>query len=58
MPLKAVVVAFGSLAASLGLVVWGFQQGAFAGLLDFFVVGTTDVWTLAIITIAFGLVSG
>ncbi|OLT05790.1 hypothetical protein BJF90_02235 [Pseudonocardia sp. CNS-004] len=57
-PLKAVVVAFGSLAASLGLVVWGFQEGGFQGLLDFQPVGTTDVWALAVIlTIAFGLVT-
>lgn len=57
-PLKAVTVAFLSLGASLGLIVWGFQQGNFQGLLDFYLVGTTDVWTLAIvITIAFGLVT-
>jgi RND superfamily putative drug exporter len=57
-PLKAVIVAFLSLGASLGLIVWGFQQGNFQGLLDFYLVGTTDVWTLAIIiTIAFGLVT-
>ncbi len=57
-PLKAVLVAFLSLGASLGLVVWGFQEGGFRGLLDFYLVGTTDLWTLAIIiTIAFGLVT-
>jgi RND superfamily putative drug exporter len=57
-PLKAVVVAFGSLGASLGLIIWGFQEGGFQGLLDFHLVGTTDVWALAvIITIAFGLVT-
>lgn len=57
-PIKAVLVAFGSLGASLGIIVWGFQEGGFRGLLDFHVVGTTDVWGLAvIITIAFGLVT-
>jgi uncharacterized membrane protein YdfJ with MMPL/SSD domain len=58
-PLKAVLVAFGSLGASLGLIVWGFQEGNFDGaLLDFMEVGTTDVWALAVIvTIAFGLVT-
>ena len=57
-PLKAVVVAFLSLGASLGLIIWGFQEGGFQGLLDFHLVGTTDVWGLAvIITIAFGLVT-
>jgi hypothetical protein len=36
----------------------GFPEGAFAGVLAFFVVGTTDVWTLGIIiTIRFGLVT-
>ena len=57
-PLKAVAVAFGSLGASLGLIIWGFQEGGFQGLLDFYLVGTTDVWALAVIvTIAFGLVT-
>ncbi|MHA6628867.1 MMPL family transporter [Pseudonocardia sichuanensis] len=57
-PVKAVLVAFLSLGASLGLVVWGFQEGGFQGLLEFHPVGTTDVWALAvIITIAFGLVT-
>ncbi|HEY0661683.1 MAG TPA: MMPL family transporter [Lysobacter sp.] len=57
-PIKAVLCAFLSLAASLGLVVWAFQQGGLAGLLGFQVVGTTDLWTLGlIVTIAFGLVT-
>jgi RND superfamily putative drug exporter len=57
-PIKAVVCAFLSLAASLGIVVWAFQQGGLAGLIDFQVVGTTDLWTLGlIVTIAFGLVT-
>ncbi|MDT0317178.1 MMPL family transporter [Streptomyces millisiae] len=57
-PVKAVLVAFLSLAASLGIIVWGFQEGGLAGLLDFHEVGTTDVWTLGlIVTIAFGLVT-
>ena len=57
-PIKAVAVAFLSLAASCGIIVWGFQEGGLAGLMDFSVVGTTDVWALGlIITIAFGLVT-
>ncbi|MCR4265029.1 MMPL family transporter [Nitratireductor sp. ZSWI3] len=57
-PIKAVLCAFLSLAASLGIVVWGFQLGGLAGLLDFQVVGTTDLWTPGlIVTIAFGLVT-
>lgn len=57
-PIKAVLCAFLSLGASLGLVVWAFQLGGFAGFMDFQVVGTTDLWTLGlIVTIAFGLVT-
>ncbi|MFB4284007.1 MMPL family transporter [Nonomuraea sp. MTCD27] len=57
-PIKAVAVAFLSLAASCGIIVWGFQEGGLAGLMDFPVVGTTDVWALGlIVTIAFGLVT-
>lgn len=57
-PIKAVLCAFLSLAASLGIVVWAFQDGGLAGLLGFQVVGTTDLWTLGlIVTIAFGLVT-
>ncbi|MFC7585454.1 MMPL family transporter [Nonomuraea antimicrobica] len=57
-PIKAVAVAFLSLAASCGIIVWGFQEGGLAGLMGFSVVGTTDVWALGlIITIAFGLVT-
>ncbi|MGP4099889.1 MMPL family transporter [Nonomuraea sp. KM90] len=57
-PIKAVAVAFLLLAASCGIIVWGFQEGGLAGLMDFPVVGTTDVWALGlIVTIAFGLVT-
>ncbi len=57
-PIKAVAVAFLSLAATCGIIVWGFQEGGLAGLMDFYVVGTTDVWALGlVITIAFGLVT-
>ncbi|HEY0686582.1 MAG TPA: MMPL family transporter [Steroidobacter sp.] len=57
-PIKAVICAFLSLAASLGIVVWAFQEGGLAGLLGFQIVGTTDLWTLGLITtIAFGLVT-
>ncbi|NYI04007.1 MMPL family transporter [Allostreptomyces psammosilenae] len=58
LPIKAVLVAFFSLAASLGIVVWGFQDGGFASVLGFEAVGTTDLWTLGLIVIiAFGLVT-
>jgi RND superfamily putative drug exporter len=57
-PVQALVIAFLSLTASLGVVTWAFQNGGLAGLMGFHVVGTTDLWTLGlIITIAFGLVT-
>lgn len=58
LPIKAVVLGFLSLAASLGIMTWGIQEGGFAPLLGFVPVGTTDVWTYAIIlVIAFGLIT-
>ncbi|WP_306367907.1 MMPL family transporter [Nocardiopsis sp. CC223A] len=56
LPLKAILMGALSLGASLGVVVWGFQEGAFAGLLGFEPVGTIDPTYLVLITIvAFGL---
>ncbi|WP_017572590.1 MMPL family transporter [Nocardiopsis halotolerans] len=56
LPVKAVLMGALSLGASLGVVVWGFQEGAFAGLLGFDAVGTIDPTYLVLITVvAFGL---
>ncbi|QVQ52418.1 MMPL family transporter [Spiractinospora alimapuensis] len=56
LPVKAVLMGVLSLAASLGVVVWGFQEGALATLLGFDAVGTTDPTYLVIIVVAaFGL---
>ncbi|OOC54448.1 MULTISPECIES: MMPL family transporter [Nocardiopsis] len=56
LPVKAVLMGALSLGASLGVVVWGFQEGGFAGLLGFDAVGTIDPTYLVLITIvAFGL---
>lgn len=56
LPIKAVLMGVLSLAASLGVVVWGFQEGALATLLGFDAVGTTDPTYLVIIVVAaFGL---
>lgn len=58
LPLKAVLVAVLSLAATLGIVTWGIQEGAFAPVLGFVPVGTTDIWTYGLIlVIAFGLIT-
>ncbi|MFE3461620.1 MMPL family transporter [Nocardiopsis aegyptia] len=56
LPIKAVLMGALSLSASLGLVVWGFQEGAFATVLGFDAVGTIDPTYLVLITIvSFGL---
>ncbi|WDZ89026.1 MMPL family transporter [Nocardiopsis sp. HUAS JQ3] len=56
LPIKAVLMGALSLGASLGVVVWGFQEGAFSGLLGFEVVGTIDpTYLVLIIVVAFGL---
>ncbi|MFL1442226.1 MMPL family transporter [Nocardiopsis protaetiae] len=56
LPVKAVLMGALSLGASLGVVIWGFQEGAFAGPLGFEPVGTIDPTYLVLITIvAFGL---
>ncbi|WP_233571234.1 MMPL family transporter [Nocardiopsis sp. Huas11] len=58
LPIKAVLLGFLSLAASLGIMTWGVQEGGFASVLGFEPVGTTDIWTYAIIVvIAFGLIT-
>lgn len=56
LPVKAVLMGALSLGASLGLVVWGFQEGAFSALLGFDAVGTIDpTYLVLIIIVAFGL---
>ncbi|MEU0238777.1 MMPL family transporter [Nocardiopsis sp. NPDC006198] len=56
LPVKAVLMGALSLGASLGIAVWGFQEGGFAGLLGFDAVGTIDPTYLVLITIvSFGL---
>ncbi|NKZ00201.1 MMPL family transporter [Nocardiopsis alborubida] len=56
LPVKAVLMGALSLGASLGVVVWGFQEGAFSGLLGFDAVGTIDpTYLVLIIVVAFGL---
>ncbi|GLU48983.1 MMPL family transporter [Nocardiopsis ansamitocini] len=56
LPIKAVLMGFLSLGASLGVVIWGFQEGHLAGLLGFEAVGTIDpTYLVLIIIIAFGL---
>lgn len=56
LPIKAVLMGALSLGASLGVVVWGFQEGVFSGLLGFEAVGTIDPTYLVLITVvAFGL---
>lgn len=56
LPVKAVLMGALSLGASLGVVIWGFQEGLFAGLLGFDAVGTIDPTYLVLITIvSFGL---
>ncbi|KOX10085.1 MMPL family transporter [Nocardiopsis sp. NRRL B-16309] len=56
LPVKAVLMGALSLSASLGLVVWGFQEGGFAAVLGFDAVGTIDPTYLVLITIvSFGL---
>ncbi|MFD6953505.1 hypothetical protein A6A08_08040 [Nocardiopsis sp. TSRI0078] len=56
LPVKAVLMGALSLGSSLGVVVWGFQEGGLAGPLGFDAVGTIDPTYLVLITIvAFGL---
>jgi RND superfamily putative drug exporter len=56
LPVKAVLMGFLSLGASLGAVVWGFQEGHLGGVLGFEAVGTIDpTYLVLIIIVAFGL---
>ncbi|MGI5121365.1 MMPL family transporter [Marinactinospora thermotolerans] len=56
LPLKAVVMGLLSLGASLGVVIWGFQEGHLAGVLGFEPVGTLDpTYLVLILIVAFGL---
>ncbi|GLW11703.1 putative membrane protein [Microtetraspora sp. NBRC 13810] len=56
LPVKAVLAAFVSLGATVGAVVWAFQEGGLAPVLGFGTVGTVDVGTLAmVLVIVFGL---
>jgi putative drug exporter of the RND superfamily len=55
-PVKAIVMNVLSLGASFGALVWGFQQGHLAGVLDFDPVGSLDLFMPVLIFIfAFGL---
>ncbi|WP_431872810.1 MMPL family transporter [Nocardiopsis eucommiae] len=56
LPVKAVLMGALSLGASLGVVIWGFQEGFFAGLLGFDPVGTIDpTYLVLIMIVSFGL---
>ncbi|MDA0567127.1 MMPL family transporter [Streptomonospora sp. S1-112] len=56
LPVKAVLMGALSLGASLGVVVWGFQDGHLSGVLGFEAVGTIDpTFIVLIVIIAFGL---
>ncbi|MGW5877125.1 MMPL family transporter [Nocardiopsis terrae] len=56
LPVKAVLMGALSLGASLGVVIWGFQEGHFAGLLGFDPVGTIDpTYLVLIMIVSFGL---
>jgi putative drug exporter of the RND superfamily len=53
---KAIILNFLSLGATFGILVWGFQQGHFAGLLGFTATGTTELNSILLLfCIAFGL---
>ena len=56
LPVKAVLMGFLSLGASLGVVIWGFQEGHLAALLGFDAVGTMDpTYLVLILVVSFGL---
>ncbi|MDA8370354.1 MAG: MMPL family transporter [Nocardiopsaceae bacterium] len=56
LPIKAVLMGFLSLGASLGVVIWGFQEGYLATVLGFDTVGTMDpTYLVLILIVAFGL---
>ncbi len=55
-PVKALLTNALSLAASLGVLVWGFQYGHLAGLLDFLTIGGIETYVVALVlAFAFGL---
>ncbi|MEI8081401.1 MAG: MMPL family transporter [Actinomycetes bacterium] len=56
LPIKAIVMNVLSLSATLGVLVWGFQQGHLAGLLSFTSTGTLEATQpILIVALAFGL---
>jgi RND superfamily putative drug exporter len=56
LPVKAVVMNVLLLGATLGVLVWGFQEGGLAGLLGFTETGTVEATQLVLVlAIAFGL---
>lgn len=56
LPVKAVLMGALSLGASLGVVIWGFQEGHFSALLGFEAVGTIDpAYLVLILIVSFGL---
>jgi uncharacterized membrane protein YdfJ with MMPL/SSD domain len=57
-PIKALLASFLSLGASIGLLVWGFQDGAFAGIMGFnpdLVYGVDTIVVLLTFVFGFGL---
>ena len=55
-PLKAIVMNLLSLGASFGVLIWGFQDGHLAGILNFEPTGSVDLWIPIIVFVfAFGL---
>ncbi|MCW2917120.1 MAG: hypothetical protein JWN52_5188, partial [Actinomycetia bacterium] len=56
LPLKAVVMNMLSIGASFGAIVWGFQDGHLAGLLDFTPTGSVEATSMVfILAMVFGL---
>ena len=56
LPLKALVMNVLSISAAFGVMVWGFQDGHLAGLLDFTSTGTVEAsQPMLILAMAFGL---
>jgi uncharacterized membrane protein YdfJ with MMPL/SSD domain len=56
LPLKALVMNVLSLSAAFGVMVWGFQDGHLAGLLDFTSTGTVEAsQPMLVLAMAFGL---
>ncbi|KAB2350989.1 MMPL family transporter [Actinomadura rudentiformis] len=56
LPLKAIVMNVLSIGASFGVIVWGFQYGHLAGLLDFTPTGSVEATSMILIlAVVFGL---